>query len=187
ARSQRPRALSAGSARCLYVSRGVSPPARQKRKRPRSLTASVAASTIRWAAASASVAGSAHTVRLVSDAMVKSYPLVEAPLPLDRIAEARVMSTVGRERFPECLPGGGEIRQNAECLESEQCGAAARRLRLRRPRHGMAEGVGDDLGPRPRAAQRAAGSDHGVIGGRERDQEALDHCPPPRHSPAGRA
>src|SRR4029434_8745388 len=96
-----------------------------KRKRPRSLTASVAASTIRWAAVSASVAGSAHTVRLASDAMVRSYPLVEATLPLERIAEARVMSTVGRERFPERLPGGGEIGQNAECLESEQCGAAA--------------------------------------------------------------
>src|SRR4030095_9950985 len=147
------RSLNAGSASCRYVSRGVSPPARQRRKRPRSLTASVAASTIRWAAVSASVAGSAHMVRLASDAIVKSYPLVEAALPFDRIAEARMVSTVGGERLSERLPGRGEIGQNAECLESEQCGAAARRLRLRRPRHGVTEGVGDDLGPRPRAAQ----------------------------------
>src|SRR4030095_6485180 len=87
-RSQRIRSLNAGSARCLYVSRGVSPPARQKRKRPRSLTAAAAASTIRWAAVSASAAGSAHTVRLASDPIPKSYPLVEAALPFDRVEEA---------------------------------------------------------------------------------------------------
>src|SRR5262245_62692586 len=114
------RSLNAGSARHRYVSRGVSPPARQRRKRPRALTASVAASTIRWAAVSASVAGSAHTVRLASDAIVKSYPLVEAALPFDRIAEARVVSTVGRESLAERLPGRGGIGENAECLGSEE-------------------------------------------------------------------
>src|SRR5262245_66244706 len=95
------RSLNAGSARHRYVSRGVSPPARQRRKRPRSLTASVAASTIRWAAVSASVAGSAHTVRLASDAIVKSYPLVEAALQFDRIEAPHVVSMVGRQRLYE--------------------------------------------------------------------------------------
>src|SRR6267142_2261322 len=165
-RGSSPRLVPMASAiSAAYAARGVSPPARQKRNRPRSLTASVAASTIRWAAVSARVAGSAHTVRLASDAMVKSYPLIEAALPLDRIAEARVVGTVRRERLSERLPDGGEVGQNAECFEREQCDPSARRLRLRRRCHGVAEGVGDDLGPGPRAAQRAAGGDHRVVGG----------------------
>src|SRR5207249_6110068 len=122
------RSLNAGSASRAYVARGVSPPARHSMNRPRSLTASVAASTMRWAAVSASAAGSAHTVRLTSDAMLKSYPLVEAALALDRFAVACVVGAVGHERLPERLAGRDEIRHEAECLESEQRRPSARRL-----------------------------------------------------------
>src|SRR5437879_10341221 len=118
------RSLNAGSASRAYVARGVSPPARHSVNRPRSLTASVAASTMRLAAVSASAAGSAHTVRLASDAMLKSYPLIEAALALDRLAVACVMGAVWHEGLPEGLAGCGEVGQDAEGLERPSCETA---------------------------------------------------------------
>src|SRR3989442_7697539 len=100
------RSLNAGSASRAYVARGVSPPARHSVNRPRSLTASVAASTMRLAAVSASAAVSAHTFRVASDALLQSYPLIEAALALDRLPATCVTGAGRHAGLPQ-----GQIRR----------------------------------------------------------------------------
>src|SRR5690242_10005928 len=118
--------------------------------RPRSLTASVATSMIRLAAVSASAAGSAHTVKVASEAMIRSYPLVQPALAFERFSISNVMCVVRHEGLPGGLTGGGEIGKNPESLQREHRRAPARRLGFDGPCDRMADRVGDHLSPHAR-------------------------------------
>src|SRR6185503_11013926 len=133
--------------------------------RPRSLTASVATSMIKLAAVSASAAGSAHTVKVASEAMVRSYPLVQPALAFERFSVSNVVCVVRHERLPGGLTGRGEIGQSPERLQGEQRGAPARRLGLDRPGDRMPDRVGDHLSPHARMPQGATRGHDGVSGG----------------------
>src|SRR5229473_2860197 len=167
------RSLNAGSASRAYVARGVSPPARHSMNRPRSLTASVAASTMRWAAVSASAAGSAHTVRLTSDAMLKSYPLVEAALAPECLESEQRRPTARRLglRRPhdgasegvgnDLGPGAGAAEGAAGGDDRMVCGRAGGHEAVdhREPeRHGLEYGAHDLDSARvqPKAADQTA-------------------------------
>src|SRR2546427_3211568 len=102
--------------------------------RPRSLTASVATSMMRLAAVSASAAGSVHTVRVASEAMIRSYPLVQPSLAFERVEVSNMMCFVGHESFSRGPARRRQIGQRPECLQREHGGASAGRLRLGRPR-----------------------------------------------------
>src|SRR5262249_21316242 len=115
-------------------------------KRPRSLTASVATSMMRLAAVSASAAGSAHTVRVGSEAMIRSYPLVQPSLAFERFEVSNMMSFFGRESFSEGLSRGRQIGQEPERLQRQHGRAPAGRLRLERPGQRPPDRIGDDLG-----------------------------------------
>src|SRR5262245_50542672 len=100
--------------------------------RPRSRTASVATSMMRLAAVSASAAGSAQTVRVASEAIVRSYPLVQPALAFERIEVSDMVGHLGHERLTRRQAGGRQIGQNPECLQGEQGGPPAGRLGLDR-------------------------------------------------------
>src|SRR5215831_2317338 len=116
-------------------------------KRPRSLTASVATSMMRLAAVSASAEGSAHTVRVASEAMIRSYPLVQPSLAFERFEVSNMMSFFGHESFSQGPPRGPQIGQEPDRLQREHGGAPGGRLGLERPRDRPSERIGDDLGP----------------------------------------
>src|SRR5262245_4238189 len=128
-------------------------------KRPRSLTASVATSMMRLAAVSASAAGSAQTVRVASEAMIRSYPLVQPSLAFERFEVSNMMSFFRHESFSQRLPRGRQIGQEPERLQREHGGATAGRLGLERPRHRPSDRIRDDLGPGARVPERRAGGD----------------------------
>src|SRR5215472_7753909 len=112
-------------------------------KRPRSLTASVATSMIRLAAVSASATGSAQTVRVASEAMIRSYPLVQPSLAFERFEVSNMMSFFGHESFSRRPARCRQIGQRAERLQGEHGGAADGRLGLGRPGDRPADRVGD--------------------------------------------
>src|SRR5437867_4152757 len=152
-------------------------------KRPRASIASAAASAIRRAAVSASASGSGTTVTVGFEPMPQpSYPVVEAALPLERVAVARVAGAVGDERLAELLARGGEVRQDSEGLEGEERGAATGRLALRRPPDRLAEGVGGDLRPHAGPGQGAARRDDRGLWSGARRQQVVDEREPERHS-----
>src|SRR6516162_2960568 len=125
-------------------------------KRPRSLTASVATSMMRLAAVSASAAGSAHTVRVASEAMIRSYPLVQLSLAFQCFEVSNMMSFFRHESFSQGSPRGCQIGQEPERLQREQGGAPAGRLGLERPRHRPSDRIRDDLRPGARVSEGRA-------------------------------
>src|SRR5437870_12703869 len=156
-------------------------------KRPRSRTASVAMSMMRLAAVSASAAGSANTVRVASEAMIRSYPLVQPALAFERFTVANVMCPLGYECLSCGLTRRGQVRQNPERLQCEHGSAPTGRLGLHRPGDRMSDHVGNDLGPGPRVPQRRTRSDDRVAACRAGRQQAIHGGEPKRHRLQGGA
>src|SRR5581483_6239854 len=118
--------------------------------------------------------------RAVALPMPAPAPVISATLPASRIAlllllcdelgikvllagehfrVAGLVAQVGREGLSQARFRLLRARQQARRLHRQQRRATTARLRLRRQRHGLAEGIGEHLRPGGRVAERAPGGD----------------------------